>query len=222
MGHCVGAYCPDVAQGKSRIYSLRDSKGQPHVTIEVNPKQIKTWDDVTTAVGPEEASKLWNEFNDIGANNMSDVEAGLEMFMKNKGIELPPEIVQIKGKANAKPKDAYIPFVQDFVKGGQWSKVGDLGNTGLIDVSKLRSGSSPGVSNDDFKRLLDAGLRERGEALEGLRYGTVDDIIKTLRPEAGFYRGGAVSGHAAGGLVSAYNPEAVDAMVNQILEGEYV
>lgn len=37
MGHCVGGYCPDVVAGRSKIYSLRDKKGQPHVTIEVRP-----------------------------------------------------------------------------------------------------------------------------------------------------------------------------------------
>ena len=37
MGHCVGGYCDDVASGKSRIYSLRDAKGQPHTTVEVEP-----------------------------------------------------------------------------------------------------------------------------------------------------------------------------------------
>jgi hypothetical protein len=132
MGHCVGSYCSDVISGETRIYSLRDSKGEPHVTIEVQPKQIKTWDDVTKAVGSDEASKLWNEFNDIGANNMSDVEAGFQMFMKNKGVELPPEIIQVKGKGNAKPKDAYLPFVQDFVKSGKWSAINDFKNTGLV------------------------------------------------------------------------------------------
>lgn len=37
MGHCVGGYCPDVEEGRSRIYSLRDAKGEPHVTVEVGP-----------------------------------------------------------------------------------------------------------------------------------------------------------------------------------------
>lgn len=36
MGHCVGGYCDDVASGRSRIFSLRDAKGQPHVTIETS------------------------------------------------------------------------------------------------------------------------------------------------------------------------------------------
>lgn len=38
MGHCVGGYCPDVLEGRSRIFSLRDAKGEPHVTIEVSPQ----------------------------------------------------------------------------------------------------------------------------------------------------------------------------------------
>ena len=37
MGHCVGGYCPDVSKDKTRIFSLRDKKGEPHVTVEVSP-----------------------------------------------------------------------------------------------------------------------------------------------------------------------------------------
>jgi len=35
MGHCVGGSCPEVESGRSRIISLRDAKGEPHVTLEV-------------------------------------------------------------------------------------------------------------------------------------------------------------------------------------------
>lgn len=38
MGHCVGGYCDNVLSGRSRIFSLRDAKGEPHVTVEVQPK----------------------------------------------------------------------------------------------------------------------------------------------------------------------------------------
>lgn len=37
MGHCVGGYCDRVLGGEARIFSLRDAKGQPHVTIETRP-----------------------------------------------------------------------------------------------------------------------------------------------------------------------------------------
>lgn len=36
MGHCVGGYYPSVNVGDSLIYSLRDAKGMPHATIEID------------------------------------------------------------------------------------------------------------------------------------------------------------------------------------------
>ncbi len=35
MGHCVGSYCERVDSGSTRIWSLRDRKGDPHCTIEI-------------------------------------------------------------------------------------------------------------------------------------------------------------------------------------------
>ena len=40
MGHCVGGYCDDVTSGNTKIFSLRDAKGEPHVTIEVSPTEV--------------------------------------------------------------------------------------------------------------------------------------------------------------------------------------
>lgn len=37
MQHCVGSYCEKVRLGGSVIYSLRDERKRPHVTIEVDP-----------------------------------------------------------------------------------------------------------------------------------------------------------------------------------------
>ena len=99
MGHCVGGYCDDVASGKSKIYSLRDAKGKPHVTIEVRPNPPK-----------------------YNTDTIPNQEIPQEGF----------RVEQIKGKGNRAPKDEYLPFVQDFVKSGKWSDVGDLQNTGLV------------------------------------------------------------------------------------------
>ena len=45
-------------------------------------------------------------------------------------------IQQIKGKQNAAPVAKYLPYVQDFVKSGNWSEVNDLHNTGLLEGGK--------------------------------------------------------------------------------------
>ena len=73
MGHCVGGYCPDVAEGRSRIYSLRDKKGQPHVTIEVKPQKQSDvdsieWINENAARGALEAGEInnLNDWKEIG------------------------------------------------------------------------------------------------------------------------------------------------------------
>lgn len=38
MKHCVGGYCSQVADGKSRILSVRDRDGKPHATVEVTAR----------------------------------------------------------------------------------------------------------------------------------------------------------------------------------------
>jgi len=127
MGHCVGGYCPDVISGRSKIYSLRDAKGEPHVTIEVVPNQhldYNTWFNKQ----PEEIQNRIAQRRKEDKNH--DEYEGPEYLAAREA--LPPKIKQIKGKQNAKPKDAYLPFVQDFVKGGNWSDIGDFKNTGLI------------------------------------------------------------------------------------------
>jgi hypothetical protein len=40
MNHCVGSYCRAVTDGKTNIYSLRDPRNQPKVTIEINNDNI--------------------------------------------------------------------------------------------------------------------------------------------------------------------------------------
>lgn len=108
MGHCVGGYCEGVANGESKIYSLRDAKGKSHVTVEVNPNKLFEAEDGSTY------------------RRDSQNQAGYPTKE-----QLPPEITQIKGKQNRAPNKEYLPYVQDFVQSGKWGEVGDLENTGL-------------------------------------------------------------------------------------------
>jgi hypothetical protein len=191
MGHCVGGYCPDVVEGRSKIFSLRDKKGQPHVTIEVAPRPLKTWDDVTAAVGPDEARKLHKEFDEIGGYNMDNTDAAFDMFIQNKGIKPAEDIVQIKGKSNRAPNPEYLPAVRDFVRSQNWSNVGDLKNAGLVDLHQ-------------------AGVP--AEMRGGQRFVTEDEYKDIVRKNAeGFALGGLVQKYADGGLVGSniYNSDAM-------------
>lgn len=131
MGHCVGGYCEDVERGVSKIYSLRDPKGNSHVTVEVGPK----WDH--TRLNPEEQKTL---FKIMHTKQPQSAEEMVEE-LREAGIPKPERVLsgiitQIKGKQNRAPVDAYIPYVQDFVRGGNWADAYDLQNAGLWKVGK--------------------------------------------------------------------------------------
>lgn len=156
MRHCVGGpdYCEGVISGQKRIYSLRDAKGQPHVTIEVRPNSIlPRWDDVRPylSAAEEEAKKLPNGYTDEDIGNIA-----AEMAKK----AMPPEIFQIKGKGNRKPNEEYLPFVQDFVQSGQWSDVGDIHNAEMFKLPDNRFVTRKRVeeaiarlSNEDSRKI---------------------------------------------------------------------
>jgi hypothetical protein len=183
MGHCVGGYCPDVLAGNTRIFSLRDAKGEPHVTIETRPNrnQLRA-DDLLPykEAALEEAKRLPNGYTDA---DLRDIE--IRMAREN----MPQNIIQIKGKGNAKPKDDYIPYVQDFVKSGNWAQVGDFRNTGLR------------LSEDAIGAEAMQALKAQGVQIP--KYVTQEEAIKmsadamskagTIPPPAGMKRGGKVS-----------------------------
>jgi hypothetical protein len=144
MGHCVGGYCPDVAAGRSRIFSLRDAKGEPHVTVEVTPnKTILNSREIPDEVAEQlnaEGKRLGNEQSDASGYSLYGDERDIQVRTAIQRLKddwaysnpvVTQKITQIKGKQNRAPKEEYLPFVQDFVKGGNWSDVGDLQNTGL-------------------------------------------------------------------------------------------
>lgn len=89
MQHCVGSYCDVVEQGVSRIYSLRDPNGSPHVTMEWNLSESDVDTDRLAAISPV-------------------------AFFDNEKF-LHGMIVQIYGKQNEPPAEKYKPYVIEFL-----------------------------------------------------------------------------------------------------------
>jgi len=166
MGHCVGGYCDSVLSGRSAIYSLRDKKtGAPHVTIEVEPYGSFI----------ESKRQIDERFPDLDENEkmrMLDEQGWLD----ENGDPLPTplgRILQIKGKANLRPKDEYIPFVQDFVKSQNWDMVQDLENAKLVDLNSSQ------ISDKWVKsKMADHVARQVVEDMrnEGLRFVGLDEL----------------------------------------------
>ena len=215
MGHCVGGYCPHVLEGKSRIYSLRDAKGEPHVTVEVQPSKTLT---------PEKRkAQIGHLVNRMLGEGMSEEQALAQANKLYPESETAQRIVQIKGKQNRAPKEEYLPYVQDFVKGGKWSDVGDLQNTGLYsakDVDRImpegvqmsrnartlalgrarRAGELPEyMTREEYEAMIQKHVPEDVWAAEKAQRAAEDDeLLRQLRPlEEGMAHGGEA--HMAGG-----------------------
>lgn len=94
MGHCVGGYCDDVAEGIMTIYSLRDKRNKPHATIEVTRsgevEQIKGKGNEPPAEKYRPMIKQWlqtTKFNYKGSHdymNMLSNEEIKEMLLSGK------------------------------------------------------------------------------------------------------------------------------------------
>ena len=195
MGHCVGGYCPDVAAGKTKIYSLRDAKGEPHVTIEVTPHNPN----LEAIYARENLPELYAKYT----SNRNEYFNSWPEFLKREAPELltatENKIVQIKGKGNAKPKDDYLPFVQDFVKTGNWSEIGDFKNTGLYTPKQI-------VGEATLKTLKDQGV----EIPKYLTQSEADDFM--LQAIEGMEKQKPLSdlgGMKRGGVAISNNPDAM-------------
>ena len=180
-----------IKSGKAKVYSLVDSKGAPHATVEVrNQKEIlnsrQIPDDVAEQLNAE-GKRLGNEQSDASGYSLYGDERDIQVRtaiqrLKDDWAYSNPvnknSITQIKGKGNRAPNEEYLPYVQDFVKGGQWSGVGDLQNTGLVKHNgKI-------MTRGEADDLI---LKELNEAMPGI----TDDLGLTT-PTLGMAGGGAV------------------------------
>jgi len=142
-----------IKSGRAKVYSLIDSRGAPHTTIEVasgaHPigysfkgasKELpetfeynRNFDEGFPRPTEEQKQTILSRAQDIFKNNSNIERMDAFQMAANEVLgELPAEIRQIKGKGNAKPIADYIPYVQDFVKSGKWTDVRDLPNTDLV------------------------------------------------------------------------------------------
>jgi hypothetical protein len=143
---CEGGWCTqgesaakEYGGGNNRLYVLHDPQGKAVTQISVKQK------DLARAFGeiPDEeryaiAQKVKDEYFGGAMPGRSNEDKYFELldqeYIKRYG-EPAPSIAQIKGKRNDRPNAEYLPFVQDFVKSGKWSDVGDFHNTGLMRIA---------------------------------------------------------------------------------------
>lgn len=212
MGHCVGGYCDEVANNGTSIYSLRDAKNNPQVTVETRPSKPAPWDPLGWVSnygkknGPSEQAlaDLGIENYRIHGADYNAIAAHPEyQAYKAQNIGAPESIEQIKGKQNAAPVDKYLPYVQDFVKNGQWGRVGDFRNTGLFDLTKgnpVRNEFGTGtMARDEAK--WDMYMKANPNAKYASKQDVLDHVASQQEPPAPADDDDVVPGYAHGGSV---------------------
>jgi hypothetical protein len=191
MGHSVRGYEPTpqggstpygidnggwgaIQSGRAKVYSLRDSKGQPKATFEVKSGRpmvnFNSTNDRVFAFEqmPEAAQKKYGQqFNDeFGAGVSDDDDFGAwlqkeepEFYAKITTPQL-PSLTQMKGPNNQPVDEAFWKEAQDFVRSGNWENVEsrDLSNIGLYQVNVSS------VANDYLTQpIIDYGIRHAAE-----------------------------------------------------------
>jgi hypothetical protein len=147
MGHCVGSYCNYVARGDSAIFSLRDQKNEPHVTIEVKPPSAHEPEDqllTDTDVGYDPSKEQYKPYTTPMPND-----------------EAQWEIVQIQGKSNAEPVDAYKKMIREWFESLGPKNITQQGSD--TDLEDQIYNADP----NDYADILNAGAEPNEYGLGG-------------------------------------------------------
>jgi hypothetical protein len=215
-----------IKSGRAKIYSLRDPEGMSHATVEVGQA------DPSQAYIEQQPKKVQNEFKKRFDDwvysidyrpSPEQIRSQTQYLFDDMGISTPNKITQIKGKGNAAPKEEYLPYVQDLVKSGNWSDVGDLGNTGLLSSKNIvdrppenfsmarnvrqeavdrawRAKDFPDyMTKAEYEAMLLKHAPEEWVAKKAQRAAEDDELLRQLRPpEEGMAHGGEVHMQAGG------------------------
>ena len=231
-----------IKSGKAKVYSLVNPKGEPHVTVEAAsvPHPVSTsrrGDNFPEPTGfeyggkysppspykptKEQLEQIHNRAKELWSTLRTGRASDVDKYYQQASDELlglmPQEITQIKGKGNAAPKEDYLPYVQDFVKSGQWSDVGDLYNTGLYSAKDVnnympenftmsrnlrqqaieRARQANDIPNYMTKAEYEALLQKHAPediwtAEKAQRAAEDEDLLRQLQPPEGMKAGGSV------------------------------
>lgn len=119
MGHCVGGYSHQVGEGQTIIYSLRDPKGNPHVTMEIEalegPLNLNPGEEV-----PEDASYN-HEYIHPDKHDPGEHLEEVDNTTNDNSDRYKPsgerafDIVQVQGNSNLTPKPEYQRKIKEFL-----------------------------------------------------------------------------------------------------------
>lgn len=202
LSHCISGedYFRKALNGDGRYYSLRDAEGQPHVTVETVPSPIRSWDELTNAIGAERAAELWKEFDDAVGYNTRYPDRTFTQFLIDKGIQNNMQkVAQIKGYRNGPPKAKDKPFVLDFLNSGNFTSVNkkDLEQAKILDSKDRDSLKSFAYRYDTDKFSINEFFDQTPNLPRFLDY---DEVLKHVSGKPKLKTGGRVTKPTVDGM----------------------
>lgn len=163
LGYGLGGW-DAITSGRAKIYSLKDSKGKTYATVEAS--ENPWWEEkgfesnVLNDQDLREAySDIWREIDPTEENLRNFPQLLKERFpdvYEAHGHKFPERILkvrQLKGPSNGKPDPAALPYIQDFVRSGNWAEVRDLQN------ARMQSLGGKHYSEDDLRGIYERAMK---------------------------------------------------------------
>ena len=176
MGHCVGSYCEQVEAGDARIFSLRDPKNVPHVTLEADPsgwhfKQIEGNGPKTGNAEPGQEYKdmirEWSEhLEDKGENPTSSVSNDTNTSLIMLGI-------------NNAELDSIREVLKDTMS---WYNDDDEFGKNEYGMEDLNTNSK--INNLDLSYIYNETAKRMAEEINSNNYENIDGIGEVMLREA--------------------------------------
>ena len=167
-----------IKSGKAKIYSLIDKSGEPHVTIETKryPHPI-SWSRKDKNEFPERdtfkfepngfyglltkekkqvSDQIYNKAKEDWLKNGGDPENHFQNAADELVFKNPEDITQIKRKSNrvADEDHPYKPYIQDFIKSGNWDDIKDIANASMYGVHDhpeiVKKYGTPWITQEEY------------------------------------------------------------------------
>lgn len=151
--------------------------------------------------------------------------------LKPPGNSFDSERAQALAKRDPQYKAKVTDSVLKFLNSGEWGRVADLGHYGIVDLNNSNSVLAylddiyHGSDNEHnvemiFNAATDAAPMDTPRFMTRNQFRDFLEPFEPMPPE-GHAKGGPVRNYAAGGMVRAYNPTMIDAMVSNFNKPGY-
>jgi len=173
-----------IKSGEAQVLSLRDAKGQSHVTMEIEKAPFV--DEATRA----------RDFKEQVLNHPRD------------------SILQIKGKGNAPVAERYQQQIADFLNSKEWGEVHDLDNAGILDYKAIDARDGANLAPRELWKSLHGNVRFVPESVHRSRlesyYNGGFDVLANQRgrasPEQIFTLAAITGGASLSAFLNEDNP----------------